>query len=144
MTFWQTATMAHPFLSTAWVEAALDLQDEFVDRVPSPAQLIRLNLTITEAPDDDDIELHLDNTSGLPRLSHGHLDDPDATLITDFATAKSVFLANNQQATMQAFMAGQIRVIGDMAKLMAVQISDTTPTDIHDELSARLQAMTAD
>ena len=48
----------------------------------------------------------------------GLLDDADVTLTTDYGTAKDVFVSGNQQAGMQAFMAGKVKVQGDMTKLM--------------------------
>jgi putative sterol carrier protein len=43
------------------------------------------------------------------------------TLTTDYATARDVFVSGNQAAGMQAFMAGKVKVQGDMTKLMAAQ-----------------------
>ena len=38
-----------------------------------------------------------------------------------YEVAKKVFIEQDQQAGMQAFMQGQIKVEGDMSKLMAMQ-----------------------
>ena len=54
-------------------------------------------------------------------MGQGLVDDADVTLTTDYATAKDVFVSGNQQAGMQAFMAGKVKVQGDMTKLMAGQ-----------------------
>ena len=47
--------------------------------------------------------------------------DPDLTLTTDYDTAKKIFVDQDQAAGMQAFMAGKIKVQGDMMKMMAMQ-----------------------
>ena len=53
----------------------------------------------------------------------GELENPDLTVTVDYATAKAIFVEQNPQAGMQAFMAGKIKVQGDMTKLMAMQQS---------------------
>ena len=50
----------------------------------------------------------------------GHIDDAEVTITIDYATAKAIFVDGNPQAGMQAFMAGKIKVQGDMTKLMAM------------------------
>ena len=51
----------------------------------------------------------------------GELDDPDLTMTTDYATARKIFVDQDQAAGMQAFMSGKIKVQGDMMKMMALQ-----------------------
>ena len=52
-----------------------------------------------------------------------------------------MFLEGNQQAAMQAFMGGQIKVEGDMTKLMAMQ-GGAGGADQGD-IQAKLQEITA-
>ena len=49
----------------------------------------------------------------------GHLENPDLTVTLDYVTAKAILVDGNPQAGMQAFMAGKIKVQGDMTKMMA-------------------------
>ena len=58
---------------------------------------------------------------GETLFGKGHTDGADLTLSTDIDTAREVFVSNNPQAGMQAFMAGKVRVQGDMTKLMMAQ-----------------------
>jgi putative sterol carrier protein len=58
---------------------------------------------------------------GNPIFGQSHLDGADVTLTTDYSTARDVFVSGNQAAGMQAFMAGKVKVQGDMTKLMASQ-----------------------
>ena len=51
-----------------------------------------------------------------------------------------VLVDGNPQAAMQAFMAGKIRVEGDMTKLMALQAAP--PDEAHLDLAERLRAIT--
>ena len=44
-------------------------------------------------------------------------------MTTDYATAKLLFVDQDQAAGMQAFMSGKITVQGDMMKLMTLQTS---------------------
>ena len=58
----------------------------------------------------------------------------------DYATAKAIFVEGNPQAGMQAFMAGKVKVQGDMSKLMAMQ--QTTPDPVAAEIQQRIQDIT--
>jgi len=51
----------------------------------------------------------------------GHLDKVDATLTTDYATARTIFVEQDPQKAMEAFLMGKVKVDGDMLKLMAMQ-----------------------
>ena len=110
-----------PFLSDEWIVEARRIRDELVDAAPS-APPIRMNLVVTEVPfGSGTIHAHVDSSSGTLDLEHGHLAGPDVSVSTDYATTKALFVDQNPQAAMQAFMSGKIRVQGDLAKLMALQ-----------------------
>ena len=91
-----------------------------------------MNLVVTAVPfSDEDILAHMDTSSGELVLDTGHLETQDLKVTVDYDTAKAILIEGNPQAGMQAFMAGKVRVEGDMAKLMALQAapaaSDPTP-----------------
>lgn len=133
--------MAYPFLSDEWVEAAHALRKEYLDAEPAVPHAVKMNLVVTEVPfSDGDIQAHLDTTAGQVMLDKGHVADPDLTVTIDYLTAKAILVEGNPQAGMQAFMAGKIRVEGDLAKLMTLQ---TTPgnSSAH-ELAERLREIT--
>ncbi|MCL5948660.1 MAG: SCP2 sterol-binding domain-containing protein, partial [Actinobacteria bacterium] len=71
----------------------------------------------------------------------GHLDDSQLKITLDYGTAKAILIEANAQAGMQAFMAGKIKVEGDMAKLMALQAAPPDATT--EEVTKRLQEITA-
>jgi SCP-2 sterol transfer family len=111
----------HPFLSDDWIAAAHAVRDEHAANVPTPPP-IRMNLVVTAVPfGKGTIEAHIDSTTGRLDLEHGHIDAPDVSISTDYDTAKALFVEQNQQAALSAFMAGKVRVQGDLTKLMALQ-----------------------
>ena len=113
------------FLSQAWLEEAHKIREEFEGEGGPPAHHMRMNLIIVECPegvtDGDTVEAHMDTTEGKLSMDTGHLADPDLTVTVDYDTAKAIFVDQNPQAGMQAFMAGKVKVQGDMTKLMAAQ-----------------------
>ena len=81
-----------------------------------------MNQVITDVPfGEGDVKLYLDTSSGDLVMESGELETPDLTLTTDYDTAKKIFVDQDQAAGMQAFMAGKIKVQGDMMKMMAMQ-----------------------
>jgi putative sterol carrier protein len=135
--------MPYPFLSDEWIEEVHALRAEFRASAPTlPAQAaMRMNLVVTEIPFAEDVlQAHLDTSSGELQIDKGHLDIADLTVTVDYFTAKAILVDGNPQAAMQAFMAGKIRVEGDMAKLMALQA--TPPDESAHDLAERLRAIT--
>lgn len=134
---------AYPFLSPQWTEEARKVREEFAGReLPVPPVTMRMNLIVTDVPfDDGSIEAHLDTTTGEIVLDTGHLDDADLTVTIEYPVAKAILVDQNPQAGMQAFMAGRIKVEGDMSKLLALQTGTVDP--LHAELAARMRAITA-
>jgi putative sterol carrier protein len=125
--------MSYPFLSAEWMDAAKAIREKYADQAPAITISVRMNQVITDVPfGDGDVHLYLDTSSGSLLMEGGELDTPDLTLTTDYDTAKKIFVDQDQAAGMQAFMAGKIKVQGDMMKMMAMQTSmpqdDTTRT----------------
>ncbi len=131
--------MPHPFLSEEWFAAAKQLADEYEGRLPPPPGSAKVSITVTGGPDGD-VHMHIDTTSGQAVLERGELPGADASVTTDYATARSMFLEQDQQAAMQAFMSGKVKVTGDMMKLMTMQ---PQPNDAAKEMAGRLKEMTA-
>lgn len=114
----------YKFLTPEWVAEAKRIRAEAADSLPAPAHSVRMNQIITEVPADvadGDLKAYLDTSGGSTEMDLGELENPDLTVTLDYATAKAILVDGNPQAGMQAFMAGKIKVQGDMAKLMAVQ-----------------------
>ena len=120
--------MSHPFLSDEWIVAAREIRERYADRVPEITVGVRINQVILDVPfGDGTINAHMATTSGRLELELGHLNDPDATVTLDYATARALIVERDPAAVMQAFMAGRITVEGDIMKVMALQAS--TPVD---------------
>ena len=116
--------MSHQFLSDEWMAAATSIREQYADQSTKVTTSIRMNQVITDVPfGDGTVNLFLDTSSGDVVMATGALDTPDLTMTTDWETARKIFVEQDQAAGMQAFMAGKIKVQGDMMKMMAMQTS---------------------
>ncbi len=109
------------FLSDEWVSGVEALVAQHAGDTGAPHGNVLVNLVVTDTPFGDERQFHMGSADGAAVMGGGHLEGADVTLTTDYATAKEVFVANNPQAGMQAFMAGKVKVQGDMTKLMMAQ-----------------------
>jgi putative sterol carrier protein len=134
---------SYPFLSDEWLDAARKIREEYAGKTPPIAQSVRMNLVVTAVPfSDKDIDAHMDTSSGELLLETGHLDAPDLKVTVDYDTAKAILIEGNPQAGMQAFMAGKVRVEGDMAKLMMLQSQPAAADSSAAEMAAKLRDIT--
>jgi len=113
--------MQHPFLSEEWIAAAREIRVRYADQAPTTSASVRVNLNISGVPfGEGDLPAHLDTSSGRLEMELGHLDEADATVTTDYETAKNLVVYQDQGALMQAFMGGKVKIQGDGTKLMAL------------------------
>ncbi len=121
----------YPFLSDAWITEARSIREELRASEQPVTNPVRMNQVITDVPfGDGTINAHIDTTSGGLDMDLGHLDVADVTVTLDYDTAKAVFVDGTREAGMQAFMAGKVRVQGDLTKLIVAlqeQASPLTP-----------------
>jgi hypothetical protein len=111
----------HPFLSDEWIKDARAVYEAHQGEAPPLPVTLRANLNITDVPfGDNPLKAHLDTSSGELQLDLGHLDGPDVTLTMGYDTAKAQIVNQDQQAVMQAFMGGRIKIEGDMTKVMGL------------------------
>ena len=133
--------MPYEFLTEEWMTEAKRLRDEAGSPASPPAHVIRMNQVITGAPfQDEDIHAFMDTSDGELKMELGELENPDLTVTVDYDTAKAIFVEQNPQAGMQAFMAGKIKVQGDMTKLMAMQ--SASPDPVAAEIAGKIKAIT--
>jgi putative sterol carrier protein len=131
----------YPFLSDEWVEEAHKIRESYKGKVPPATHVIKMNQVITEVPfGSGSVDAHMDTSSGELELGLGHIEGADLKVTLDYDTAKAILVDGNPQAGMQAFMAGKIKVEGDMTKLMAMQSSATDP--VAAEIAEKIKAMT--
>ena len=130
----------YPFLSDEWVAEAKKIREANPGGAATPHK-VRMNQIITDVPfGDGTVNAHFDSSSGELQMDLGHLENPDLTVTLDYATAKAILVEGNPQAGMQAFMAGKIKVQGDMTKLMAMQSAPPDPAA--QEVAKQIQDIT--
>lgn len=136
----------HAFLSETWMTEAAKLRHEYADRIPKIPMPIRANQIITGVPfGTGSIEAHLETVDGLLDLDLGLLENPDATVTLDYDIARKLIVDGDFQAVMGAFMAGKVKIQGDMMKLMGLvnQPAVNTPAASEvAELQQRLRDIT--
>lgn len=131
----------YPFLSDEWMAEAKKIREEYEGKSDQVPPVIRMNQVVTDVPfGEGTIEAHLDTSDGEAKMELGHLDEPDLTVTLDYVTAKAILVDQDPQAGMQAFMSGQIKVQGDMTKMMALQAQP--PDETASEIAERVKAIT--
>lgn len=128
--------MAHEFLSDEWMDAVEALRDE-APEPPAATKDLVINLVVPDSPFGER-EAHM--AGG--QFERGLHDSAPTKLTVPYEVAKSVFIAGDQQAAMQAFMSGKIKVEGDMTKLMAMQ-SAGAPSAEQEAFQAKIKDLTA-
>jgi hypothetical protein len=132
--------MPYDFLSDEWLAEARKIRGEYKSLAAPAANPLRMNLVVTEVPERGEVDAHVDTSGGELDIERGHLVGTDLKITLDYETAKALLIDGNSQAAMSAFMAGKIRVDGDMSKLLAMQ--GTAPLGETEELAARIRAIT--
>jgi hypothetical protein len=127
--------MPYPFLSDVWfqkvdelVAAAGDLQ------IPEAMKAVEVNVTLTGG--GADLPLFMKN--GL--FSRGHHAGATTTLTLSTDLARRIFIDADVAAGVQAFFSGEIKVEGDLAKLVAMQT--TQPSEPQKQLTRKIAAIT--
>jgi hypothetical protein len=139
---------SYPFLSDAWFDAVEQLLaeegavDAEVGDLGDLGDMV-VNATVTATPFGADRELHLGAIDGNPVWGHGHTEPADLVIVTDYATARQIFLGGDPQAVMQAFLLGKLVVSGDLGKLVErVQGGAGGALPVPPELAGKLLALT--
>ena len=105
------------FLSDEWFAKVAELEAAAGSlNVPPALASLALNLSVTGAASGN-----VDMCLNGGKFEQGHNAAAPTKLTLPVALARRIFLENDQSAGMQGFMSGQIRVEGDMSKLMAMQ-----------------------
>ena len=131
----------HMFLSQEWIDEAKKIREDYRGKTKPPAHAVKMNQVITNVPfGDGTVNAHMDTSGGEMEMDLGHLDAADVTVELEYDTAKAIFVDGNPQAGMQAFMAGKIKVTGDMTKLMAMQ--QGPPDEAQMEIAGKIKDIT--
>ncbi len=119
------------FLSEEWFDQVKAIRDGMGDiEIPAQIQDLVLNITVTTDSGEVDMCMNCGN------LEKGHNDSATTKMILPIDLAKRLFVENDQSAGMQGFMSGQIKIEGDMSKLMAMQ--SVEPTAQQEELRQKI------
>jgi hypothetical protein len=136
--------MAHPFLSEEWIAEARIVREKYEGRAPKVPFVVRMNQIVTKVPFGEGvIHSHLDTSSGEIVMELGHLENPDLVVTTDYETARTIFIGQDPQAGMQAFLSGKVRVEGDMTKMMLMQTTQQPDDELAKQIAAEIQSITA-
>jgi hypothetical protein len=113
----------YEFLSDEWLDAVAALRNASDGAPATPATTVSVNLVVTDVPfsPGQDLRVHADTSSGSLIVGRGHLEHADVTITVAWSTAKALLVEGNQQAAMNAFLEGKVRVEGDVGKLLALQ-----------------------
>jgi hypothetical protein len=130
--------MPYPFLSDDWFTAARVIREEAGEIGPPGGNEITLNVTVVEGPMGD-TDIHLANG----QFDRGHVENAPTKATVPYDVARQLFVDGNPQAAMQAFMNGQLRIEGDISKIMAVQGAAMSPSPEQRQLQERLREITA-
>ena len=124
------------FLSESWFSEVEKIRAEAGEiPVPDAIKNIKLNIVVTEHPEGEK-QLHM----AAGDFQKGLLDDASTKLTVPFPVAVAVF-NGDQQAAIQAFMSGEIKVEGDMGVMMQMQ-SAGPPSQQAQVLQKRIKEIT--
>ena len=122
--------------------AAHEIRERYHDQLPEITVSVRINQVITDVPfGDGTVTAYIDTSAGEFQLELGELEQPDAVLMTDYATAKAMMVDQDPTVAMQSFMAGKIKVQGDMMKLMAMQTA-MPENEFSEQVAAEIREIT--
>ena len=127
--------MGAKFLSDVWFEQ-VDAAKASIAGFTVPTALQAVDINIRVSGDRDEVLCCM--RGGV--LEKGHVTDASVTLHVTQDLAYRLFIENDQNAGMQGFMSGALRVEGDMSVLMALQSVD--PTDSLRAYQAKVKEMT--
>jgi len=128
--------MAFQFLSDEWfqevdklIAAAGDLQ------IPPAMKAVEVNVTITSPAGSTDLFMK----DGL--FTQGHQPDAEASITLSEELARKIFVDGDAAAGVQAFLAGEMKLEGDLKKLVAMQTVE--PSEPQKALTKKIAAITA-
>ena len=128
--------MGHRFLSDGWFAEAEKIRAEINPAVPEIIKGLVINLVVKNGPDGD-IEAKME----AGRFLKGLASSAPTKLTVPYDVAHKMFIYQDPQASMQAFMSGQIQVEGDMTKIMMMQAAGP-PSPEALQVQSRIKEMT--
>lgn len=128
--------MRYPFLSDEWFDKVDELVAAAGDlEIPQAMRDVELNVTVT-SPDGDTALFMKD---GL--FQRGHRPGVATSLQLSADLARRIFVEADVAAGVQAFLAGEMKVEGDLAKVVAMNTVE--PSEPQKRLTREISAITA-
>ena len=125
------------FLSDEWFAEVEKIAGEVGDlELPAAIKDLKIDLEVSEGPSGT-IEAHM----AEGQIKKGFAGDAPTKLKMSYDLVKKLFIDRDQAAGMQAFMSGQIKVEGDMTKMMQMQGAGG-PSAAQQKLEERVREMT--
>lgn len=129
--------MAHKFLSDEWYAEVDKIRKEAGElEIPAALQGLTINIEVTDGPAGKN-QMMLKNGA----LEAGNDSAAPTTISLPAEVAKKIFIENDRSAGMQAFMSGQLKIKGDMMKMMSIQT--VQPSASQAALQSKIKAVTA-
>ena len=127
--------MAHTFLSSEWFAKVDELIAQAGDlNIPAEMKAVEVNITVTSAAGDKQVFLE----DGL--FSQGHRAGAPTSLTLSEDLARKIFVDGDNAAGVQAFLSGEMKAEGDLAKLVA--LSTVEPSEQQKKLTKQIAAIT--
>lgn len=127
--------MGHKFLTDEWFAKVEELIAEAGD-LEVPAGMDSLIMNIAVSTENGEVAMCM----RAGNFEKGHADEAPTKLSLPIDLARKLFIENDQSAGMQGFMSGQIKVEGDMSKLMSMQ--SVRPSEAQKGLQKKILEMT--
>lgn len=125
------------FLSQEWFAKVAELTAAAGDlNVPSSLANLVLNVTVSDTPEGK-VDLAINGGN----FELGHNASAQTKLLLSSDLLRRIFLEGDASAGMSGFMTGQLKVEGDMSKIMAMQ--SARPSDAMKALFKQILEMTA-
>ncbi|MDB4959158.1 MAG: hypothetical protein JWO36_6727 [Myxococcales bacterium] len=127
--------MPYEFLSDEWFRKVDELIAAAGDlKIPAEMKAVEVNVTVTRPAGDKKLFMK----DGL--FAVGHKSGVTTTLTLTEQLARKIFIDADVGAGVQAFLAGEVQVDGDLAKLVAMQTVE--PSDPQKRLTRQIAEIT--
>ncbi|MBL0214956.1 MAG: SCP-2 sterol transfer family protein [Myxococcales bacterium] len=128
--------MAYAFLSPEWFTKVDELIASAGDlQIPEAMKVVEVNVTVTSAAGETPLFMK----DGL--FTQGHKAGAPTSLTLSAELARKIFVEADMAAGVQAFLTGEMKVEGDLAKLVAMQTVE--PSEPQKRLTKQIAAITA-
>jgi len=128
--------MPYAFLSPEWFTKVDELIAQAGDlKIPAEMKAVEVNVTVTSPKGNAQIFMK----DGL--FTQGHQAGAESSITLSEELARRIFVEGDTAAGVQAFLAGEMQLEGDLKKLVAMQTVE--PSEQQKQLTKKIAAITA-